>query len=137
MPSHHPTPRQRAVRSLIARGFFVLGIWLLTAGFLADTASAGKTLHPSGSRGLAKSPSEGVININEATANELSFLPRIGLKKAERIVLYRVRKPFRLIGHLARVKGIGRKTVRSLRPWLRLRGPTTVKAPISVKSRKR
>ena len=133
----HLTPRQRAIRGLCFRAAFMLAVLLLTTGLLSKEASAGKTLRTGSERGLAKAPLEGVININQATAHQLSFLPQIGLKKAERIVQYRLRKPFRLVGHLARVKGIGRKTVRLLRPWLRLRGATTVKKPISRSSSKR
>jgi len=137
MRSLRRTPRQRAIRNLWLRAILLLGVLISTTGFLANSASAGKTLRTTSDLGRTKLPPEGVVNINEATANQLSFLPRIGLKKAERIVRYRLRKPFRLVGHLARVKGIGRKTVRSLRPWLRLRGPTTMKAPMKRKKRRR
>ena len=131
------TPRQRALRNLWLRAFLLLTIMLVTMSTLSQVANAGHQLGTYGGRGLAKPPQEGVVNINEATALELSFLPGIGLKKAERIVEYRLRKPFTLIGHLARVKGIGRKTVRLLRPYLRLRGPTTMKRPIRKTSTRR
>ena len=135
--SRNPTPRQRAIRNLWLRSALLVGVYLVTMILLSNQATAGKTLRTRSDRGLAKGPVEGVLNINEATAHQLTFLPRIGLKKAGRIVQYRLRKPFRLIGHLARVKGIGRKTVRSLRPWLRLNGPTTIKRPISRSSKRR
>ena len=135
--SRNTTPRQRAIRNLWLRSALLVGVYLVTMVVVSNQATAGRTLRTKNDRGLAKGPVEGVLNINEATAHQLTFLPRIGLKKAERIVQYRLRKPFRLIGHLARVKGIGRKTVRTLRPWLRLHGPTTVKRPISRSSKRR
>jgi len=73
-----------------------------------------------------------VININDASASELAFLPGIGLSKAEAIVSYREQRPFRDVVELARVKGIGLKTVRKLRAHLRTDGPTTLSAPLRL-----
>ena len=73
--------------------------------------------------------SEGVININTATVEQLTWLPRIGQTKAERIVTFRERHSFRRVANLARVKGIGLKTVRRLRQWLVVKGPTTLTGP--------
>ena len=78
-------------------------------------------------------PAEGVLNVNNATLKELTYLPGIGLRKAERIVAYRTRRPFRRVYQLARVKGIGPKTVRKLRRWLRVKGPTTMTGPLRLK----
>jgi competence protein ComEA len=72
---------------------------------------------------------EGVVNINTATPSELELLPGVGPAKAARIVAYRQRHPFRTIEELARVKGIGPKTVRRLRLNLVVRGPTTAQEP--------
>ena len=68
----------------------------------------------------------GVVNVNTATAGQLTLLPGIGPKRAARIVDFRRVKPFKRIMHLARVKGIGFKTVRKLKPYLTVRGPTTL-----------
>jgi competence protein ComEA len=68
---------------------------------------------------------DGVVNINTATAEELQLLPGIGPAKVERIFAYRRTRPFRTIVELARVKGIGPKTVRRLREHLSVSGPTT------------
>ena len=78
-------------------------------------------------------PAEGVININEASVDQLRLLPGIGLTKAERIMAYRSRRPFRRVYQLMRVKGIGAKTVRKLRRWLRVKGPTTLVRPLRVR----
>ena len=63
-----------------------------------------------------------VTNVNTASADQLaSSLPRIGPALAARVVAYRQQ-----VGHigsveqLAEVRGIGDKTVESLRPWVRI-----------------
>jgi competence protein ComEA len=88
------------------------GLCLLLAA--APAAGAGKIL-------------EGVVNINAATAVELQLLPGVGPAKADLIVAYRRLHPFRSIEELARVKGIGPKTVRKLKPHLSIRGETTAR----------
>ena len=57
------------------------------------------------------------ININTASKTELQKLSRIGPKKAERIIKYRLENgDFKRVEDLAKVKGIGKKTVENLRP---------------------
>jgi competence ComEA-like helix-hairpin-helix protein len=81
----------------------------------------------------------GVVNLNTATADELQRLPRIGEEKALRIIAHRERTPFKSVVELGRVRGIGLKTLRLLKPWLAIAGPTTlrdkVKAPRKSASR--
>jgi competence protein ComEA len=69
---------------------------------------------------------EGVVNLNEATADEIERLPAIGPAKAKAIVDYRKQHPFRRVEDLGKVKGIGRKTLVKLRPYVTLKGPTTL-----------
>jgi len=53
----------------------------------------------------------GKINLNTATAKELSQLKRIGPKYAERIVKYREENgPFKTTEEIVNVPGIGTKT---------------------------
>jgi len=53
----------------------------------------------------------GLININTAGVAQLSTLPGIGKKKAERIISYRKKKGrFRKTRDIMKVKGIGEKT---------------------------
>jgi len=68
---------------------------------------------------------DGVVNLNTAPAELLSLLPGVGPAKAGAIVTYRTRRPFRTVDELVRIKGIGRKMVRRLRPHLAIAGPTT------------
>jgi competence protein ComEA len=68
---------------------------------------------------------EGAVNLNTAPAEVLALLPGIGPSKAQSILAYRKRRPFRTVDELVRIKGIGRRMVRQLRPHLAVGGPTT------------
>ena len=60
-------------------------------------------------------------NINTASEQELQRLPRIGPALAARIVEHRrAHGPFRSPDEITEVKGIGDKTLETLRPWIRL-----------------
>jgi competence protein ComEA len=102
--------RQLGVRRRAA----ILGLALLCA-LAAGPAWAGKGV-------------DGVVNLNTAPAELLSLLPGVGPAKASAIVVYRTRRPFRTVDELVRIKGIGRKMVRRLRPHLAVAGPTTATA---------
>jgi len=65
------------------------------------------------------------VNLNTAPPEVLALLPGVGPAKAESILAYRKRHPFRTVDELVRIKGIGRKMVRRLRPHLAVAGPTT------------
>jgi competence protein ComEA len=67
----------------------------------------------------------GVVNLNTAPASTLALLPGVGPAKADAIVRYRQRRPFRTVDELVRIRGIGRKQVRALRAHLAVAGPTT------------
>jgi len=55
------------------------------------------------------------VNINSATAEQLTTLPKIGPKTAERIIEYRkTNGNFKRIQELMKVKGIGEKTFKNL-----------------------
>ncbi len=65
----------------------------------------------------------GRIDINEASAEELSAIPGIGLKTAQNIVEYREKiGGFTSIGQLVNVTRIGEKTVEKIRPYVCLQG---------------
>jgi competence protein ComEA len=89
-----------------------LGLLLFAA---APPARAGKAV-------------DGVVNLNTAAPEVLGLLPGIGPAKAAEIATYRKRHPFRTVDELVRIKGIGRKMVRRLRPHLAVAGPTTARA---------
>jgi len=100
-----------------------LRICALMAGLLAPfVVHAGNPA----SADVAAPQASGVVNIGTASAEELERLPGIGEKKAHAIVEHRKTHPMRRLEDLTRVKGIGRKTVARLRPYLTVSGPTTL-----------
>jgi len=72
------------------------------------------------------------VNINQATAEQLANLPRVGAKAAQRIVDFRkARGPFARIEDLMEVKGFGEKRFEQLKPYLAVSGPTTLEGKVS------
>jgi competence protein ComEA len=70
---------------------------------------------------------QGVVNINTASAEQLQLLPRVGPSLAERIVSFReANGPFQSTDELTAVKGIGERSLETLRPYLTLSGETTL-----------
>jgi competence protein ComEA len=87
-----------------------------TSAAAAPSAPAPAPSSPSPGGGVT---ADGKIVLNEATADELTKLPRVGPKRAQAIVdlrhhLGRFHQPTDLL----RVKGIGRKTLRLMLPLL-------------------
>jgi competence protein ComEA len=68
-----------------------------------------------------------VVNLNEATDVELDRLPGVGMKAVERILAHRQKQPFQRVEELVRVKGFGKKKFQKLKPYLSLKGPSTLK----------
>ncbi len=78
----------------------------------------------------AEQASGSTININTATATELAYLPGVGPSKAEAIIKYRKGHPFKKVEQIMRVKGIGRKSFKTMKPFIRIDGTTTVKKKV-------
>jgi competence protein ComEA len=73
----------------------------------------------------------GVVNINTANADELSLLPRVGTKVAQRIIDYRNEHgKFAKTSDLMQVKGIGDKSFENLSSYLTVEGKTTLTAKV-------
>ena len=69
----------------------------------------------------AKPAPAGKVNINTATAAQLTTLPGVGEKLAARIVEYRQKSGgFKSVQELMNVKGIGEKNLTKLEPHLSL-----------------
>ena len=65
--------------------------------------------------------SPGVININNASAEELQRIPHVGEKLAARIIEHReLNGPFRRVEHLMLIPGISDKRFRKIRPMVRV-----------------
>jgi len=70
---------------------------------------------------------QGQLNINTASSTQWQLLPGVGPAIAGRILAYREKRDFSDPLHLLRVKGIGRKTFAKMRPYLSLKGETTLR----------
>lgn len=74
------------------------------------------------------------VNVNTASAVELTYLPRIGSKVANLIVERRKEKPFARPEELMEVKGIGEKLFLTLKPYVSISGPTTLTSKVRLSS---
>ena len=73
----------------------------------------------------------GVVNINTADVTQISYLPRVGLKAAQRVVDYRTQNgPFHKATDLMQVKGFGQKTFDRIGSYVTVDGKTTLSAKI-------
>jgi competence protein ComEA len=86
---------------------------LLVSLALFAPATVARADEPAGDATEAK-----LLDINLATAEELTRLPGIGPAKAKAIVDYRSRRRFHSPAAIQRVKGIGRATYLRLRPLI-------------------
>ncbi|MSP59057.1 MAG: helix-hairpin-helix domain-containing protein [Myxococcales bacterium] len=106
-----------------------------TVGSAAEHPRAAKALSPAPQpdeeapgppRGRVRTMLHGVVNLNQADEVALELLPGIGPAKAKQILEHRKAHPFRKVEDLTRVKGIGRKTLAKLKPYLAVAGATTL-----------
>ncbi len=112
---------------------FVLPV--LAALALAGGANAEDSRHSAAAKPrVASQAPAGVVNLNTATEEELKRLPGIGPSKAQAILKLRTKMgKFDRVEALLRVRGIGRKTLRKLRPMVTLQGKTTMPPPAGSK----
>ena len=69
----------------------------------------------------------GTVNLNQATLEQLAFLPRVGPALALRIVEFRKENgPFKSVEDLMLVRGIGERTFALMKPYVRIEGETTL-----------
>ncbi len=101
----------------------------LALGLVALLASA------SSAAGEEPAPAKkSVVNVNQASADELARLPRVGPSLAGKIVAHREQHgPFKRAQDLMEVKGIGEKMFAILQPYLAVSGPTTLAEKVSSK----
>jgi competence protein ComEA len=98
------------------------------SAFAAAPNPAGTAAHVARVTTTAGEPraSGGVVNLNEASPDQLVLLPGVGPSRATAIVNYRKQHQFKHVEELQRIKGIGKKIFVRLRPLLALSGPTTL-----------
>ncbi len=80
--------------------------------------------------------SPGVVNINSASAEQLSLLPRVGEVVAQRIVDFREENgEFKSFEDMLLVRGIGEKSFELIKPYITLKGETTLAEKVRVPRR--
>jgi competence protein ComEA len=73
----------------------------------------------------------GVVNVNTASAEQLTLLPRIGPAVAERIVEHRdANGKFKSPEDLLLVRGIGEKSFELIKPYVTVTGETTLREKV-------
>lgn len=71
---------------------------------------------------------QGVVNINQATAEQLELLPGIGPARSAAIIAYRQEHgAFKRAEHLVEVPGIGALALERMKAHLAVKGKTTAK----------
>ena len=63
-------------------------------------------------------PAPPLVNLNSASAAQLIALPHIGEARAEAIIAYRRRHRYRHASELLRIRGIGPRTYKKLKPLI-------------------
>ena len=93
-------------------------------------AAAGAAAFAAETPATSRAP-EGVVNINTADAAQLSLLPRVGLKAAQRIVDYRTQHgKFQKPTDIMQVKGFGDKSYERLSAYIVVDGQSTLTSKV-------
>jgi competence protein ComEA len=126
--------RQEGLAILTLAVLFLLGLTVrhfqqqqippVAADSLVATPATDSTAPSPASPGPQRPSAEHPINVNTAPPEALDGLPGIGPALSERIVTYRsTQRPFQRVDELERVRGIGPKTLATLRPMVRVAAP--------------
>ena len=84
---------------------------------MASPLSANKTRHSAKTQTENATAGE-CVDLNTATAAQLTTLPGIGRSRAEAILLSRQKKPFKRRKDITRIKGISVKSYKKMEPYL-------------------
>lgn len=96
--------------------------WLRWVILLACVSAVACDQRPSATiRSSNSAIAEHTININTATADELTRIPHVGDKLAAKIIEHReANGPFRRVEHLMLIQGISDQRFRKIRPLVRV-----------------
>lgn len=64
------------------------------------------------------------LDINQATLTDLIKIPGIGKSKAQNIIKYRTKSPFKTLDELENIPGIGKKLMIHIKPYFMVKGQT-------------
>jgi competence ComEA-like helix-hairpin-helix protein len=95
--------------------------YLWIAAIVIGLASTGLYLYRSIRAELLPGEGDLIVNINNATQDELETIPGIGPFLSRQIIAHRT---YARIEELERVPGIGRYTVNKIRPYVKVQGET-------------
>jgi competence protein ComEA len=95
--------------------------YLWIAALVIGLATAGLYLYKDIRAELVPGEGDLIVNVNSATLPELETIPGIGPALSRQIVAGR---PYARIEDLERVRGIGRYTLNSIRPYVKVQGET-------------
>jgi len=79
-----------------------------------------------------KIPPSQPIDLNTATMKQLEQLPGIGPTRAEKIIEFRMKTPFRRVEDLLAVPGISKTRLEKLRPYIKVSSSASKKPSKSV-----
>jgi competence protein ComEA len=98
--------------------------WVVIIAFCFGTLTTPLTAIAEGPETACPAEANSPVNVNTASAEELETLPHIGPARAQAILRARARLGrFRRLSQLLQIKGIGRATLRRLRPHIVLEEP--------------
>jgi competence protein ComEA len=70
----------------------------------------------------------GVVNLNSARPEQLKMLPGVKDKAVAEIIAHRAKHPFTRPEELVRVKGFSRKRYQRVKPFITVRGDSSIRA---------
>jgi competence protein ComEA len=106
----------------------------LALGLVALLATASSAPAADNAAAPPAATAKKTVNVNQASADELARLPRVGPSLAGKIVAHREKNgPFKRTEDLMEVKGIGEKMFASLKPYVSVSGPTTLTEKLTSK----
>jgi competence protein ComEA len=92
--------------------------WVCLAALLVAPGAAQLTAADDGAQ---SGETKQKIDINKATAEQLTAIPGVGPTLAQRIVDFREKQGrFRRVEDLLKIKGIGEKSFQKIRPWVKV-----------------